>query len=353
MKQDSMDQALSRLYDTQRPPESFETGWRAAVRREESLQMNTRKPAFIPWGKIVPVLAVLVLVLGGLGTGMLEDRLNAPQRPASNTLMMSRSSSASYKEEAAYDMAVGSAYSLASADNGISTYGGTQMAVEETRKLVRNASMTLRTQRFDEALASVETLVSSVGGYVENLYQYGESTRHLNLGLRIPSEKLDEFLLGVSGVGRVTDRSESTTDMTVQYADNAARLETLYAKRDRLNELLAQASAVSDLIEIESAIADTQYQIDSYETTQRSIDRQVDMSTVSLTLAEETSSDTANADVSLGERISAALSASLEWTGEFLLDMLVFVVMVLPIAVPVAVIVLVVWLIRRKNKKEK
>ena len=33
MENDRMDAALSRLYQPQTPPDGFETGWRAAVRR--------------------------------------------------------------------------------------------------------------------------------------------------------------------------------------------------------------------------------------------------------------------------------------------------------------------------------
>ena len=352
MQKDPLDQALSRLYQPQTPAPGFETGWRAAVRREESLQMNQRKRLNIPWGKLAPVMAALVLVAGGLWTGTLDEEMNVSQKNNTSALTSMRST-ASYKEEAAYDMVSNSAYSLASGDSGIVTYGSTQLTAQENRKLVRTADLTLSTAAFDQTVSQVEALVEAAGGYVEDLYQYGETTRWLNLGLRIPSAKLDEFLQGVAGVGRVTNRSETTTDMTVQYSDNAARLETLYAKRDRLNELLEQAVNVTDLIEIESAIADTQYQIDSYESSQRSIDRQVDMSAVRLTLQEEKAADTANADVSLGERIRAALSASVEWMGEFLRDVLVFVVMVLPIAVPLTVIALVIHLVRRRIKKEK
>ena len=84
-------------------------------------------------------------------------------------------------------------------------------------------------------------LVKNVGGYIESTYQSGDrengSTRSSSMTLRIPSEKLDEFLNGLDGVGRVVDRSESSTDMTVQYADNEARLATLRAKLERLNAI--------------------------------------------------------------------------------------------------------------------
>jgi hypothetical protein len=139
--------------------------------------------------------------------------------------------------------------------------------------------------------------------------------------------------------------------MTTQYQDNEARLQTLYEKRQRLGELLMKAEDVSDLIEIESAIADTQYQIDRWETSQRSIDQQVDMSAVSLTLMEDRPADTAAADLSLGERIRAGFAASIQFLGEFGRDLVVFLVVISPVAVPAALVIAAVVIIRRKRRK--
>ena len=353
---DALDHALSRLYQAD-VPESFETGWRAAVRREETMK-PMKKTMFANWTKrLMPALAAIVLAAGGLWAGTLEENgeLGLVNQDA---VMMRSTSSAKYAGGASnsvmYSAAVeeSASYDLAAADTGVVTYGS---VIDTQRKLVRTADLTIRTTAFDAAAQGVQSRLAEMGGYVEHLYQYGESVRRLSLSMRVPAEKLDEFLSGMDGLGRVTDRSESTTDMTTQYADNQARLSTLYAKRDRLNELLLKAEDVADLIEIESAIADTQYAIDSYETSQRSIDRQVEMSAVNVTIMEETPADSANdAEKTLGERMSAALHASVEWLGEFLRDVLVFVVMIAPAAVPLAAIGFVLHLIRRwKRKKEE
>ena len=272
-----LDQRLSRLYAAP-VPESFETGWRADIRREESIHRMKNWNGRPMWKRLAPAVCALVLAAGGLWTGTLDDMPESEgslafSRSASNTVSAKYSMTS---EAAAYDSAP--AY-----DTGITTYG----AVAQTqRKLVRSAEMTIRTNAFEESLSKAQNQLETLGGYIENLYQYGENERRITLDMRVPSEKLDEYLLSLSAAGKVTNRSESTVDMTTQYYDNQARLDTLYQKRDRLSELLAQAQDVSDLIEIESAIADTQYQIDSYETSQRSIDREVDMSAVHLTLME-------------------------------------------------------------------
>lgn len=347
-----IDKRLSRLYAAP-VPESFETGWRAEIRREESMQSMNKINWNGMWKRVAPALCALVLVLGGLWAGTLEDQTDYAATEQAMVMtsrsMSSGASNSSAKRAASYDMlaAEEAEYDTGTAyDYGVTTYGAVP---QEDRKLVRTASLTVRTDAFDAALEQVEQAVSELGGYIENLYQYGEEIRRITLSMRVPSEKLDAFLASMEGAGKVTDRSESTTDMTVQYADNQARLDTLYQKRDRLSELLAKAENVSDLIEIESAIADTQYQIDSYETSQRSIDRQVDMSAVSVTLVEqEQAAD--NPELTLGQRIRAGLAASISWLEELGRNIIVFVVMAAPVAVPLAA-VWVVWRIIRKMRR--
>lgn len=355
MDQEHLDAALSRLYHTPDAPESFDTGWRAAVRREEITRMKTSKTHFFAAFRraALPVLAAVVLVCGGLwGTTLNPSAPQSEPAAANGAVMTARSTAkdAVYMEETAYDTAD---YGAALVSGSTASASLAAPEAQPERKIVRNASLTIRTAQYDEITARLQETIAAMGGYVENLYQYGETVRRISYTLRIPSQRLDEFLAGAGSMGRVTDRSESTTDMTTQYVDNQARLDTLYAKRNRLNELLEKAENVSDLIEIENAIADAQYQIDRYETSQRSIDREVDMSYVNLTVVEETPASTVVADVSLGERLRAAFETGVEWLGEFAQGLLVFLTVILPAALPVAAIVLVWRLIarRRRNKE--
>jgi hypothetical protein len=157
----------------------------------------------------------------------------------------------------------------------------------------------------------------------------------------------------VEAYGRITSRSETTEDMTEQYSDNEVRIQTLNTKLERLNTLLSQAESVSDILEIESEIADTQYQLERYETKQLNIDRRVDMSYVYVNVTETVPQEAADDDdLTLGQRLKAAFMASLVGLGRFARNLLVFLVMALPVIVPVGIVVLVVWLVRRKRKAQ-
>ena len=372
---DALDQALADLYGDG-PSLRFEKNWREAVRREEQTQMNQKKNL---WKKtVLPIAAALVLVLGAGWAGTLESDWSASEEPregrsskmayqdvnysytegaalmstaasGSSSNMVSASSKDYVAEEAAYDMAMEETASAAGTfDNGAAP-------VADNRKLIRTVDLSLRTETFDQDVESIQQLLSQYGGYIENLYQQGEAGsrygRSANLTMRVPSQHLDVFVEGVSGHGRVISRSETTEDMTEQYSDNEMRILTLRTKMERLQTLLSQAEDVSDMLKIESEIADTQYDLDRLEGRQLNIDRRVDMSYVYVNVQESVvQDDVDDEELTLGQRLQAAFKASVEGLGRFGRNLLVFLVMAAPVIVPVALIVLVVKLVKRGKK---
>lgn len=299
------------------------------------------------------IIIVLVLSLGSLWAGTQSfDKSASPDMGGGQPFYASRKTTAEPNDaifmSASTDMALGGGYAAESAP-----------APEPSeRKIVRTASLSLSSPEYDEALASLRALIDGAGGYVSNFYEYGDTVsgiaRSATLSLRVPSGGLDAFITGAQGIARVTSRSESSTDMTTQYSDNETRLVTLRAKLQRLSELMLKAETTADLIELETAISDTQYEIERYESRQLTIDRDVDMSEVSVTLTEETAATSASAeDKSLGERLSAAISASLNGIAAFFRNMLVFLVMALPVIVPLALVIVIVAVISRRRTAKR
>lgn len=379
---DALDQALADLYEDG-PSLRFEKNWREAVRREEQTQMKQKKNI---WKKVVlPIAAALVLVVGAGWAGTLEDGWNVSEETrearssktayqdvnysyTSGTALMSTAASGSSSssaarenyavEEAAYDMAAADMAADEAVSYGSDLDSGAPVPQPDNRKLIRTVDLSLRTETFEQDVEAIQQLLAQYGGYIENLYQQGEAGsrygRSASLTMRVPSDKLDAFVEGVNGYGRVTSRSETTEDMTEQYADNEMRLQTLYTKMERLQTLLSQAENVSDMLKIENEIADTQYDLDRLEGRQLSIDRRVDMSYVYVNIQETIVQDeVVDGELTLGQRLKAALKASIEGMGRFGRNLLVFLVMAAPVIVPVAVIVLIVKLVKRSKKAKK
>ena len=142
--------------------------------------------------------------------------------------------------------------------------------------------------------------------------------------------------------------------MTEGYRDTRARLETQQALMARLQALVTDAASLSDLLELEAQIADTQYQIDRLQSSLNSTDRQVNFSTVDVTLREERpAADITDGEKTLGKRIRSALRAGAEAFLHLLENGTVFLAAALPFLTIVAVIWVIVALARRAIRRRK
>lgn len=224
------------------------------------------------------------------------------------------------------------------------------------KKIIRTASLTIQTQTYDGSLASLKAMCEAEGGWIESSSESLNSStglRRAYLTLRIPQDALDGYLAGTEELGRVTSRSETATDVTASYQDTQARLETQLALMERLQALITESADLSDLLALESQIADTQYMIDSLQSSLNTTDRQVTYSTVDINLREENAPALTDATVSLGDRVAAALRLGLETLTDFAQDVLVFLIAALPFIAIVAAFALILSVIRKIKRRNK
>ncbi|MDD3537090.1 MAG: DUF4349 domain-containing protein [Bacillota bacterium] len=162
----------------------------------------------------------------------------------------------------------------------------------ENVKLVYTAQMRLQTTDFEKAESELTALVNSLGGYFE--YSHvdrggydSDGTRiYGSYTVRVPAEKYESFLSTVSDACHVVSLDRSVTDIGMEYFDAETRLNTLRTKMERLTALLERADAMSDIIELENSIANTQYEIDWHTSTLNRYDSLVGYSTVNISLEQ-------------------------------------------------------------------
>lgn len=340
-------QALDEELETS---DRFAQGWRQRIREEEKMEeKRQRKKSWRAWAAAA---AAAVFILGGtlLQQGLREREedydYDAP------TVYRSAASDSGYSGQvalgAASNFKMGSSYESAGAEQ----YSDDAQAQE---KIIRTAGFTLKTTAFDADLQAFEELVQRFGGRVEAFYQSGDAgageARSASLTLRIPADKLDAFLEGSQALGRITSLHQEQEDVSENYYDLQTRLQTQQEKMDRLQALLKQAENVSDLIEIENAIADTQYTLDRYTGQLQHYDSQVEYSTVQVSLREIRMEESEEAG--LGEKLMSGLRDS--WTKgvAFLQDALVFLFSALPWLAAAAAVIAAVRLIVKKKKSNK
>ncbi len=226
------------------------------------------------------------------------------------------------------------------------------------QKLIVTAELNAQTEDFDGLMEWLSDRLAAFGGYFSTVEVSTRSsgTRYASLTIRVPADELDDFLAGLSQESNVTYESRTTEDVTLQYVDTQSHIEALEAERDRLMELLEGAESLDEVLAVEERLTEVRYQLESYESQRRTLDNQIDYSSVFLNLSD-VSAYTEPEPVGFWPRVTAGFKENLEDTGNVLTNAAVWFLSSLPSIVVVllvlAVILLIVWgcvRIRRKRR---
>jgi len=159
-------------------------------------------------------------------------------------------------------------------------------------KLIRRASLSVQTDEFDKAMEYLRTLVSQLGGYFQRSQTYGggyydrDARRSGYFTVRVPAEQYDTFVSHAGQIGYVIDRDESTENVGELYFDLEARLATQRTKQERLLDLLSRAENMEDIILLENALSEVEYQIEQYSSSLNRYDSLIGFATIELNLQE-------------------------------------------------------------------
>lgn len=162
----------------------------------------------------------------------------------------------------------------------------------ENIKLIYTASISLQTIDFEKAELQFAELVKASEGYFEASYvdrgSYYSEANYIygSYTVRIPQKNYETFLAAVGATSHVVSLNKNVQDIGIEYFDTETRLKTLHSKFDRLTALFKDATQMSDIITIENALADTQYEIDSYTSTLNRYDSLIGYSTINVSLEQ-------------------------------------------------------------------
>lgn len=235
--------------------------------------------------KMLTILCAAALVLGlltGCGGGSSGAAMDQFMSATTESITAGGTFNGSLKAEADMDYAPAEPSASPKEDPA-----GEKGTVAE-QKLIYTANLVMETTAFEDAVAALEKLVADCGGYFSsnNVRNYSSGYRTADYTVRIPAENFHTFLDQAGQLCHVLRRSSTADDISEQYYDVAGRLRTQQTKLTRLQELLTKAENMEDIITIESAISDTEQQIEYLSGTLSRYDALVDYSTVTIDLEE-------------------------------------------------------------------
>ncbi|MPM48228.1 hypothetical protein SDC9_94952 [bioreactor metagenome] len=233
----------------------------------------------------------------------------------------------------------------------------------QDRKIIMTANVTMQTTEFEKALGGINDLVKQYGGYLERnssyMGEYYDKVRRksADIGVRIPADKYAEFMSAVSEVAYISNVSENATDVSQQYYDLESRLKTLRLQQDKYTDMLEKAGTMADSIEIEKALTEVIYQIESYTTNLERLKGQIDYSTINISVIEVYQiSDEGNMPKTFWERLGNKLKSTGQDTLMLFENIIIGLISLLPIVfllIPVILVILIVIKVRRNRIRRK
>ena len=227
------------------------------------------------------------------------------------------------------------------------------------RKLIRKIYLNTETEDLDGLLAVIDAKVAALGGYMEqrevytgSRYSSYTSSRNATLTVRIPKDKLDEFVAHIGNESNVISSNESTDDVTLTYVATQSRMTALQKEEARLLELIDKAANLTELLELEKRLTQVRTELESVTSQLLLYDNLVDYGTIDISI-REVQQLTPVEEPGFWTRLTGGFMDSLRNLWSFLKEFAIFLVAALPYMIPFGVIALVVVLIIRHSIRKR
>lgn len=214
----------------------------------------------------------------------------------------------------------------------------------EGRKLIRTGYVEFETENIDSTRQRVVSAVQKYNGYLSDDRQNNFPGRvSATMTARIPAGNFNDFLSEATrGVTRFDSKSINVNDATEEFVDIEARLKTKKELEARYLELLKKATAVKDILEIETQIGTLRADIESIEGRLKYLNDQVAFSTLTISFYKKTPKHT---------EFSAKFKNGFQNGWKNLIWFFVYLVNIWPFVLIIIAAALGVKRIRKKNRK--
>jgi hypothetical protein len=130
--------------------------------------------------------------------------------------------------------------------------------------------------------------VSGLGGFVASSTESTGSSASGDVTLRVPVANFNALIGDAQKLGKTLQLTSAGQDVTSQYVDLQARIDSLQTARTQFEQILARAQSIGDILSVESQISDLQTQIEQLQGQFQVLDNQATYSTLTVQIDEAT-----------------------------------------------------------------
>jgi hypothetical protein len=132
--------------------------------------------------------------------------------------------------------------------------------------------------------AAVPGAIDKMVDIAENFGGHLAGRTNTTVTVKVPSGRFRDALAEMEKLGMVTNRSVSAEDVSEEYKDAEVRLANMKATRTRIQEFLAKAANVNDMLTLEQQLERVSLEIDRIEGRMRFLRERTALSTITVSV---------------------------------------------------------------------
>ena len=153
------------------------------------------------------------------------------------------------------------------------------------RRVISTASITIAVEEVQVASVEVRRIAENLGGFVEHLSSSGGAdSQQANITIRVPQDRFFTAVERLMALGEVQNQSQGSQDVSSQFIDLEAQLNSAQRREQSLLSLLEKAVKLSDILTLEQQLNRVRTEIERLQGQLNFLERRVALATISVFL---------------------------------------------------------------------
>jgi hypothetical protein len=210
----------------------------------------------------------------------------------------------------------------------------TEPFTDWTQKIIKTANISVELKDYHAFNNSVHHSLATYGAYIAQEQQQENDAQIINeLSIKVPVEQFESLInfLTADKKNKLLQKQITSSDVTAEYADTRARVETKKQVREKYRQFLGNANKIDDVLAIQSEINAITEDIEAAAGRVKYLSHQATYSTINLRYFQVLDPSKANDDNKPG--FFAELGNAFEWGASFIGRILIALASVWPLLV--------------------
>jgi uncharacterized protein DUF4349 len=229
---------------------------------------------------------------------------------------------------------------------------GSNAVFRDDAKIVRTGSLSLQVEDLAASVRAARDAVRGLNGYVAGSSQKNDGENSIaEVTYRIPSDRWDEGLDAIRKVAKKEiGEQTSSVEVTGQLIDLEARIANLRASEKAFQAIAAQATKISDILEVQNQLTNVRGQIEQLDAQRSHLSDQASYGTLNVTYGVEVAAvTTAAKGWNPGQEVDRATASLVDLLQAVTTAGIWFAIVWLPILLMIGIIVAIVSVVLRRT----